>query len=244
MPFFLITIALQVAFVIHCLRTGRNTIWIWIIVLLPLAGAIAYVAMEILPELLGSRTARRAARGLRNTIDPERELRAAEVASRGATDVASRQRYADELLRTGRAAEAVSLYRTLLTGLYAHDPDLMLGLARAQFAVADYASTRDTLTQLMEHNPTFKSHEGHLLFARTLEELADVEGALHEYAALAPSYPGAEPTVRYARLLKAAGRATESRQILRELLDRAERAPRHYRKAQQEWLDAAAREAR
>ncbi len=244
MPFFLITIALQVAFVIHCLRTGRNTIWIWIIVLLPVAGAIAYVALEILPELLGSRTAKRAARGLRKSIDPERDLRAAEAASRGATDIASRQRYAEELMRTGRAQEAAPIYKSLLTGLYEHDPDLMLGMARAQFALRDFSATRDTLTQLIAHNPSFKSHDGHLLFARTLEELADTDAALHEYATLAPSYPGAEPTVRYARLLKTAGRQLEAQQLLRDLLNRAERAPAHYRKAQQEWLDAAAREAR
>ena len=61
MPYFLITLALQAVFAVHCIRTGRNTIWIWVIVLLPLAGVIAYIIAEILPELFGSRTARRAA---------------------------------------------------------------------------------------------------------------------------------------------------------------------------------------
>lgn len=244
MPFFLLTLALQIAFIVHCIRTGRNTIWIWVIVLLPLAGALAYLAAEVLPELFGSRTAQRAARDLRKKIDPERELRAAELASRGATDINSRQRYAEALLRQDRPREAAAIYQLLLTGLYEHDPNLMLGLARTQFAMRDFTSTRVTLERLIEKNPEFKSPEGHLIYARTLEELEDLAGALQEYAELAPGYPGAEPTVRYARLLKTAGRDSEALQLLRELLERAERAPKHYRKSQQEWLDAAQREAR
>jgi hypothetical protein len=243
MPYFLITLALQVVFAVHCIRTGRNTVWVWIIVLLPLAGVIAYVIVEILPELFGSRTARRAARDLRSRLDPERELRAAELAARGSTDVASRQRYADELLRQNRPLEAVAIYQQLLTGLYEHDPNLMLRLAHAQFDMRDYATTRGTLEELIAQNPDFKSPEGHLLYARTLEELQDVNGALSEYEVLARSYPGAEPTVRYARLLRSAARDAEATQLLRELLERAERAPKHYRRAQQEWLDAARREA-
>jgi hypothetical protein len=243
MPYFLITLALQIVFAVHCIRSGRNTLWIWIIVLLPLAGVIAYIIVEILPELFGSRTARRAARELRSKLDPDRELRAAELAARGSTDVASRQRYADELLRQERPQEAAALYQQLLTGLYQHDPNLMLRLARAQFDMQDYASTRGTLEKLIAQNPDFKSPQGHLLYARTLEELQDVNGALREYQALAPSYPGAEPTVRYARLLRITGRGADAAQLLRDLLERAERAPKHYRKAQQEWLDAAARDA-
>ena len=182
-------------------------------------------------------------RSLRSKLDPERALRAAELAARGSTDVASRQRYADALLRQSRPQEAAALYQQLLTGLYEHDPNLMLRLAHAQFDLHDYASTRGTLEKLIAQNPDFKSPQGHLLYARTLEELQDLNAALSEYEALAPSYPGAEPTVRYARLLRTAARGAEAARLLRDLLERAERAPKHYRKAQQEWLDAARREA-
>jgi hypothetical protein len=45
--------------------------------------------------------------------------------------------------------------------------------------------------------------------------------------------------VRYAQLLKAQGRADESRKVARELLDGAKIAPAHYRRAQRFWLDQA-----
>ena len=58
---FLSMIIIQVALIIHVVKTGRNQIWIWVLALLSLPGAIAYIAVEILPELFRSRTAQRTA---------------------------------------------------------------------------------------------------------------------------------------------------------------------------------------
>ncbi|MGC2459989.1 MAG: tetratricopeptide repeat protein, partial [Steroidobacteraceae bacterium] len=60
-------------------------------------------------------------------------------------DVASRQRFADELIRQGRSPEAIGIYRQTLSGLYEHDPNLLLGLARAQFASGAFSEARSTL---------------------------------------------------------------------------------------------------
>jgi len=82
----------------------------------------------------------------------------------------------------------------------------------------------------------------HPHYARTLEAQDALEEAEHEYAALAPGYPGAEAQVRYALLLKRRGKLDEARRILKDLVDGARLAPAHYRKAQAEWLDRARRE--
>ncbi|MEJ0008406.1 MAG: hypothetical protein WDM77_19110 [Steroidobacteraceae bacterium] len=50
-------IILEVLLVIHVLKTGRNTLWIWLIIFLPMAGGIAYVIVELIPELSRSRDA-------------------------------------------------------------------------------------------------------------------------------------------------------------------------------------------
>ena len=134
------SLLVQVLLIVHCVKTGRNQIWIWVLALLSLPGAIAYIAVEIVPELLGSRGAKRAARNVKGVLDPQRELREAERVARVSGDVASRQRYADELARQGRHAEAAEVYRSLLTGLYETDPGLMLGLARSQFDSGDAAA--------------------------------------------------------------------------------------------------------
>ena len=239
MLFLIISIAIQAGLVVHVIKTGRNQIWIWAIVLLPLAGPIAYIAVELIPELFRSRTAKRTARGFKKAMDPTADLRRYESEARFAGNVASRQRYAEELARHGRFDEAIGQYREALTGLYEHDPNLMLGLAQAQFGKGDAAATRATLDALIAQNPQFRSPAGHLLYARALAAEGNTAKALEEYATLAPSYPGAEAAVRYAQLLQSEGRQAEAQKVARELLEQARIAPGHYRRAQREWLEAA-----
>jgi len=241
MSLLILSIIVQVALIIHVVKTGRNQIWIWVLALLSLPGAVAYIAVEILPELFRSRTAQRTARGLRKAMDPGADLRRYENEARVASNVASRQRYAEELVRHQRYDEAIGQYREALTGLYEHDPNLMLGLAQAQFGKGDASGARATLDELIQRNPDFRSPAGHLLYARALEAEGNVPKALEEYAVLAPSYPGAEAAVRYAQLLQAQGRRAEAQKVARELLEQARIAPGHYRRAQRPWLDAAER---
>lgn len=237
----ILSIAIQAGLIIHVIKTGRNQIWIWVLALLSVPGAIAYVVVEILPELFGSRAAQRTARGFRRALDPGAELRRLEAEARATGNVVSRQRYGDALSAAGRHEEAIAQYREALTGLYEHDPKLMLGLARAQFGKGDAAGARATLDALIRNNPEFRSPEGHLLYARALEAEGQVAKALEEYRVLAPSYPGAEGAVRYAQLLRAQGQNEEAGRIARELLEQARIAPAHYRKAQRSWLDLAER---
>ena len=239
--FFVLSVAAQIACIVHCIRTGRDRRWIYLLVIVPGVGVAAYLAVEVLPDAFHSRTARRASRGLKSIIDPEGDLRKYESEARFGSNVASRQRYADELSRTGRHDEAIAEYNKALTGLYEHDPNLMLGLARAHFAKGDPSACRAALDELIRLNPDFKSQDGHLLYAQALEAEGNLSKALDEYKALSGYYSGAEASVRYAQLLHAQGRDAEARQVAQDLLDGARMAPAHYRRAQRAWLDQAKR---
>ena len=146
---------IQAAFIVHVIKTGRNQLWIWVLIIpgLALAGMLAYVVVEILPELFRSRSAQRTARGFRKALDPTRELRRYENEARVAGNVASRQRYAEELVRHERYDDAIAQYRQALSGLYEHDPNLMLGLAQAQFGKGDASAARGTLDELIRLQP-------------------------------------------------------------------------------------------
>ena len=244
-PVYIISGALSLGLVVHCIKTGRNTIWVYLLVVLmslPFVGAALYAGVEILPELLRSRGSRRAMRGIRTTLDPEGNLRRFENEMKVAGNVAARQKYADELVKLGRAAEALPIYQTCLTGVFADDPKLLLGYAHAQFAAGDATGARKTLDDLIQKSPDFRSPDGHLLYARALEAEGDVAKALSEYATLAEYFPGAEAGVRYAKLLNRSDQRPLAQQTLKALLERAKYAPAHYRKAQREWLDEALRE--
>jgi hypothetical protein len=242
---YLITIlsfALNAALIVHVIKTGRSMLWIWAIFLLPGVGAIAYVAAEILPDMLGGRTARRAKSSVRRMIDPDRDLRRATAEVEISGNVDARRRLAEELFARGQYDEAIDVYQGGLKGIFEHDPTLLFGLARSDFAKQEFAAARVMLERLTQHNPDFKSADAQLLYARTLEAMDSLDEAERAYAAVAPGYPGAEARLRYGLLLKRRGKLPEAQRLFKDLLDGAQLGPSHYRKAQAEWLERARRE--
>jgi hypothetical protein len=175
-------------------------------------------------------------------IDPDRDLRRASVEVEISGNVDARRRLADELLERRQFDAAIQAYEGGLRGIFEHDPTLLAGLAKAQFAKDDFAAARATLERLAQHNPDFKSAEAQLLHARTLEALGAFDEAERVYDAVAPGYPGAEARLRHALFLKRRGKLEEARRVLKDLLDGARLGPAHYRRAQAEWLDRARRE--
>ena len=71
-------------------------------------------------------------------IDPDRDLRRASAEVEISGNVDARRRLAEELFERGQFDEAIEVYRGGLKGIFEHDPTLLLGLARAQFAQAGF----------------------------------------------------------------------------------------------------------
>ncbi len=237
----LFLLGLQIVCAVHAGKTGRPFFWIYIILFVPMLGMLAYLAVEILPELVRGRAARRAASGVGRVLDPGRGLREAERRLAMTPTAGNKAAVAEGYLATGRAAEAIALFRETLEGVHATDPSLMLGLARAYFAEHRYGDVVDVLDALKAANPEYHSPEGHLIYARSLEEQGKTEAALHEYAALERYYPGQEARCRYALLLDKTGEHREAARLFREIVEAIELGPRHQRRDQREWYDIARR---
>lgn len=234
-----LSVLLQFACLVHMVRTGRPYWWIWVILIGSFLGVAVYVVTQVIPDLGAHPGARRAVRRAQQAIDPERERRRVENELAVADTVANRVRLAEELLALGDAAGAESLFARSLKGPHATDPNLMLGLARAQAGRGAHSEARETLDRLIAANPDFQSSDGHLLYAGCLEALGENDKALAEYAVLAESYPGEEGRARYARLLARLGRGADAREVWGKMLARAKVAPRYYQKANRAFLDEA-----
>ncbi len=146
---------------------------------------------------------------------------------------------AGELIDNGQYQQAIVHYEQALTGLYEHDPDLLLGLATALFGNDQFDEARQALDRLIEHNPDFKSAEGHLIYARANEPCGDHDKALEEYSAVAAYYAGAEAQLRYGLALERQGDNAGALERFEEIIAAAELAPQHYKKAQREWIGEA-----
>ncbi len=236
-------IAFQIGMLIHAIRTRREQMWLYLLVLLPGVGSIAYFVAEFLPWLMSSPDARRAASSLQRALDPERDLRRYAARARLSDTVDSKLKLAEELAAAKRYDEAIEAYRGCLAGLFAHEPKIMLALASVEFEKGDHAAAAATLEALAQHNPDFRSAEGHLLYARALETVGRLDEARAEYGRVSDYYPGAEARTRYGLLLKRLGDEDGARRAFKDVLDGAELAPRHVRRHNAEWIEIARRES-
>lgn len=243
MPYLILSIVIPLVAVVHVIRTGRNMIWIFLIVFVPVVGVLAYFVVEVLPSLTQSRGARRALQKARATIDPNRGLREGALDYERSQNVETASRLADELAKAGRFDEAIRICTEARQGVFEDDPKLLLSLAGAQFGAARHADAIATLDYLREKHPGLRVSEGHLLYARALEESGVTRHALEEYGALARYYPGAEARVREALLYKKLGERAKAAELLAAILKDARLAPKHFRKSQAEWLAVAERES-
>ena len=229
---------LNILLIVHAMKTGRPFYWIFII-MTPVIGPIAYILVELLPELSNDYRAKRAFRSIRRTLDPDADLRRHQKQDKLSDSVDAKRHLAAELASAGRYDEAIEHYEKALSGLYEHDPDLMLGLAGALFDKGEFERTRKTMDDLIANNPDFKSTDGHLLYAKAVAACGDTDAAIQEYETLSISYPGPEAKVRFAVLLEDVGQKDRALSIYEDVLNAADLAPRHFRVAQKKWLGEA-----
>ncbi|HUT90874.1 MAG TPA: tetratricopeptide repeat protein [Thermoguttaceae bacterium] len=232
-------IVLQVICAVHALKTGRAYWWLWIILLLPGIGGLVYFFAEMLPDLQRSSTVRRVGIDLVTVVDPGRSLRRLEEEVEVADTVRNRRSLARGYLRAGRYDEAVELLRSCLKGVFEGDVGLSLELAYALFLSGAYEEAKQRLEQLDEAELGIRAPERNLLYARTLEQMGDVDAALGQYERIVRQSSGEETRCRYALLLEKAGQTEKAREAFGEIVRRARRSPRYYRRAQKPWIDVA-----
>ena len=233
-------LALQVYCIVDVIRRGRSSLWIMALVFLPVASAIAYFIVEILPALQHNRHVRVARQTIVEKLDPERELRAAQRALEIADTMANRLRVADALMELDRHHEALPFYRRGA----GPKPDFRTGekLARSLFLndqPEEALSTLDILPQVIGQSDRDRTA---LLRARILEDLGRDDEALQIYADISNRIPGDEARCRHAALLLKLGRRGQARLVLEDVEHRIKFIDRHTRSAHASMYDWAMRE--
>jgi hypothetical protein len=231
--------AIAIALAFHAVKTGRYMPWFYVIMFLPGFGSLAYFVMELLPEWMGSYQGQKARARVSKALDPERDYRALKTEVEIANTIRNRESLAAECMALGRWDEAKAQYDTILTMHMGDKPEYMVGRARTEFGLRRFADVRATLDEARQRWPDFQSADGHLLYARALEEDGHFAEAADEYHALSNYYVGAEPRVRLGLALRKLGREDEARTVLRDVVHQMSRAPKFARKTQAEWISMA-----
>src|SRR5439155_5428086 len=218
MPVALVVLLLDITLIYHASKTGRLQPWAFIILMIPLVGALAYIVVELVPEWFGSPGAQQVRRRVANKLDPEKRYRELSDRMLDADTIANRSALAAECLELGRFDEAERHYDHILSLPLGDDPIYALGKARAQFGAKRPSEAIATLDNLQSHWPNFQSAEAHLLYARALAQAGRADEALEEFSALLTDSPGADVGVRYGILMKLVGCAAEGWVVLKEVM--------------------------
>src|ERR1044072_617992 len=139
MPLALLIVILDVTLVVHAVRTGRASPWAFIILMVPVIGAVAYVVAVIVPDWFGSPQGVRTQQRIANTLNPEKRYRELSDAVEIADTIANRATLAEECLELEKFEEANPLFEVILARPLGAEPLYMAGKARAQFGLGQAA---------------------------------------------------------------------------------------------------------
>lgn len=240
LPLLGLSLLFSIALCVHVVRTHREMYWLWIILLFQPVGGVVYLVAVILPELLGGRAAQKVGQAARQALDPQREYREAAKAVDDAPTVANRVRLAVAATELGKHAEAERLYSDSLTGMYADDPQLLLGRANALIELNRPAEALPLLEKLGETPNAGRTPHIMLALGRVYQALARDEQAETALRWAADHYPGFEGVARYTVFLARQGRKDEARAQLAEMDKRLAKTHSHFRKEAKRWRDFAA----
>jgi hypothetical protein len=237
----ILTYGLAILLCWHVVRTGRDTFWIWIVLMAPGIGSLAYIALNILPDIFGGTTAQRVTRAARETLDPHREYREAKQAHDDTPTVRNQSRLAAAAMHMGHYAEAETLWRAAAQGVHADDPVILLGLANSLLELNRPADALAVLEKLGNDEAHGRTPAAAMSLGRAYEALDRIPEADTAYQWAAERLPGFEALARYAAFMGRHGRRDEAREAVVEMDKRLIKLRGQFRKEAQTWRDFAAR---
>jgi hypothetical protein len=233
MPFLIMSLIIQATLIIHVIRTGRPSWWIFLILFAPGIGSGIYILLEILPGTGILPSLRKAEQKVVKAMDPTRELRAAQDAFDLAPTVGNRMRLADASVEMGDFANAEMLYSDCLAGQFVDDPSALLGHARTLVELGRNEEALNRINQLRVLGREGATEA--LVYARAAEALGQHDDAHDAYAFAAPRIPTLEAQARYIRFLRLVGKDVDATRELQEFDVRLSRVPRHFQADARKW---------
>jgi hypothetical protein len=211
---------------IHAVRTGRNTFWLWIMVIAPVLGPIIYFCAEIVPGWFGGRTANRVRANLDKALAPDREYRLAKTALEDVPSAGNRLRLGQAAMALEKYDEAEAQFREAAVGQFADDPAILMAHAQALMELKRYAESLQRLEQLRAQGKEGETPAAALAFARAYEGLGRTEDA--------------DGPFRFVAYMARAGRTEDAKLGLAELDRRLARTPSAFKAEARHWRDFAA----
>jgi len=229
--YYYIIIGLQAICVIHCLRKGKDSKWIWLIVFLPLLGCIVYIFQEIFP----GNEIKQVQSGVSTIINPTGKIKKLEKQLEFTDTFNNRVALADAYLETGATDKAIELYESSLTGAFTENEHVHLQLIIAWCIKKNYDAVLP-IAKKIYNLPQFARSKAHIAYAIALEYTGNKAQAEKEYQTMKARFSNFEARYNYGRFLIRENRFDEARQLYKNIAEEETQLSSRERKYNRHWI--------
>lgn len=200
MPYIGLGLHLLIAifFAVLAVRTRQQIFWIFILLSFPLLGSVIYFLAIYLPESRLTHHAGKVAAVAVKTLDPGRELRAAQQAYDYTPTAQNQIRLAKALLEADQPQQALALFENCLSGVFSEDLEIRWLAAQAAFAAQNAQRCAQHLQAVRQANPQFRADAVSLLLARAYAEQGEIEQARAQFQEAVTRHGSFESRAEYA----------------------------------------------
>lgn len=223
-------IVLQLLAIVHFVRRRPDTYWLWIILMFGGLGALAYIALEVVPDagLL---------RGAIQVFPRRKRIKALEAAILDNPSIGNYEELGDLYLDDRQYARARECFDRVIAKSDGIDP--LYRRALSAIALNDYQAAADDLAQVVARDPKYDYQRAAGLHAHALAKIGQREKAEALFADVTRTSTLSETQYNYACLLADQGRTADARDWAERILRKKATMPDYIRRRERPWFRSA-----
>jgi hypothetical protein len=223
-------IVLQLLAIVHFVRRRPDTYWLWIILMFGGLGALAYIALEVIPDagLL---------RGAFQVFPRRKRIKALEAAILDNPSIGNYEELGDLYLDDRQFARARECFDRVIAKSDGIDP--VYRRALCAIALNDYQAAAVDLAQVVARDPKYDYQRAAGLHAHALAKIGEREKADALFADVTLTSTLSETQYNYACLLADEGRTADAREWAERILRKKATMPDYIRRRERPWFRSA-----
>jgi hypothetical protein len=223
-------IVLQLLAIVHFVRRRPDTYWLWIILMFGGLGALAYIALEVIPDagLL---------RGAFQVFPRRKRIKALEAAILDNPSIGNYEELGDLYLDDRQFARARECFDRVIAKSDGIDP--LYRRALSAIALNDYQAAAGDLAQVVDRDPKYDYQRAAGLHAHALAKIGERKQAEALFADVTLTSTLSETQYNYACLLADEGRTADAREWAERILRKKATMPDYIRRRERPWFRSA-----
>jgi hypothetical protein len=230
--FFGYGIILQAIAIIHFVRRRPDNYWLWIIIIGGGIGALAYICIEVLPDigLLA---------GTFQVFPRRSRIHRLEGIVVDNPSAGNYEELADLYYEDGNYARAREAYDKAISSR-TDLPDPFYRRALCELQLGEYPAALADLQRVVARDARYDYDRAAGLLAHALACTGQMEAAAAQFARVLQLSTLSETMVNYADFLRSQGRESEARDWARQVLAKKRTLPRYLKRRERPWFRRAA----